>query len=57
MFLGEALLVQNLVTIAWTVKKTVRAKLRCMVKRIGIFVAVMTALLLVVGIGRRRSVP
>jgi len=41
------------VTIEWTVKKSVRAKLRVMVKRIGIFVIAMTALLLVVGVGSR----
>jgi hypothetical protein len=37
------------VIIAWTVKKTVRAKLRYMVKRIGISVITMTALLVLVG--------
>jgi hypothetical protein len=35
------------VTIDWTVKKSVRAKLRVMVKRIGILVIAMPALLVV----------
>jgi len=42
--------VQSPLTINWTVKKSVRAKLRIMVKRIGIFVIAMTALLLVGGL-------
>jgi len=42
------------VTIDWTVKKSVMAKLRVMVKRIGIFVIAMAALLVVVGVGSRR---
>ena len=53
MLLGEAWLVQNHLSIAWTVKKTVRAKLRFMVKRIGIFVIAMTALLVLLGVGSR----
>jgi hypothetical protein len=42
------------VTIAWTVKKTGRAKLLYLVKRIGISVMALTALLVVVGVGKRR---
>jgi hypothetical protein len=45
------------VTIDWTLKESVEAKLRVMVKGIGIFVAAMIALLLVVGVGRRRPGP
>jgi hypothetical protein len=45
------------VTIDWTVKESVRAKLQVMVKRIGIFVTAMTTLLLVVGVGSRRPGP
>jgi hypothetical protein len=45
------------VTIDWTVKESVRPKLRVIVKRIGIFVIAMTALLLVVGVGSRRPGP
>jgi len=45
------------VTIDWTVKKSVMAKLRVMVKRIGIFVIAMAALLVVVGVGSRRLGP
>jgi hypothetical protein len=48
--------VQNPVTIDWTVKKNVMAKLRFKVKRIGIFVIAMTALL-VVGVGSCRPGP
>ena len=44
-------------TIDWTVKESVTAKLRVMVKRIGIFVIAMTALLLVVGFASRRPGP
>ena len=50
-------MVRYLVPIDWTVKERVRAELRVMVKRIGIFVTAMTALLLVVGVGRRRPGP
>jgi hypothetical protein len=45
------------VTIDWTLQESVEAKLRVMVKGIGIFVAATIALLLVVAVGRRRPGP